>query len=101
MKKLIASLAVAGAMASGIALAAPANAGVQGGHAGDHYWIKVWGEDAKYPEGVCSRVIHDGGWEPCDRVGAAAHWQYISHPDAHGYWAEWYPKSGQTRAGTW
>lgn len=109
MKKIFASLMMAMAVASGIALAAPANA-TDGGHsyAGEeHYWLKVPQRDSgKDPATRFSKFQSDCASKyviapACDIMASMLVAQKQGAPGANGYWAEWYPKSGIKRSGTW
>jgi hypothetical protein len=109
MRKLITSAAVAAALASGIALAAPANA-TDGGHSytgEEHYWLKVPQRDSgsnpatrfsSYQSQCAGKYIIAPA---CDIMASMLVAQKQGAPGANGYWAEWYPKSGIKRSGTW
>ena len=117
MRKLITGAAVAAALASGIALAAPANA-AQGGFTTDsdkmsHSWVKV-GRAELDKSGAQAACLSTGiGYFGCDGLANELNRQRSANPRASGYWAERYweivgqPQAqniGRTikfRSGTW
>jgi len=110
MEKLGVGIAAAAIIAgASLAGATPANA-TDGGHsfAGEeHYWLKVpQGDSGSNPatrfssyQSQCARkyIIAPA----CDIMASMLVAQKQGAPGANGYWAEWYPKSGIKRSGTW
>lgn len=109
MTKILITAALA--VASGLVLAAPAQA-AQGGNDqnGDpHVWIKMGAKEFQ-PNGsvvgadrACTNIFGNGysGFRPCDHLVPDLVNQRLSNRNANGYWAEYYYKSGRDNAGTW
>ena len=105
VKKMIMALAM-GALAVGIAPAAPANAAQgandrSGAPANAHSWIKVSRNEPV--DRSCTNIFGNGwaGYRPCDHLVPLIWNQKLGNPNANGYWAEWYFNTGATRAGVW
>lgn len=112
MRTLIASTLAAGALASGLALAAPANA-AQGGNdtsgapANAHSWMKVSRDElrGKTVDTACNEIYAlrgvPGG---CSNLIVRIVGEKQRNPNANGYWAENYYNNkpyATARSGTW
>jgi hypothetical protein len=108
IKKIAATLGVA-AVSIGVVTAAPANA-AQGGITNDlglpgHAWFKISHEElmGKFNLNTQRACMSTGlsTWN-CTPLGDAVGREFQAHPEAAGYWAEfYYPGPGGVQSGTW
>lgn len=112
MKYQKAALAAMTSVAAAVSLwLAPQAQAAQGGddRSGDpHTWIKVSAGELRPGSVVgfdkaCTNIFGYGypNYRPCDQMIPLLVNQRFSNMKAAGYWAEWYYKSGRTRAGIW
>ncbi len=82
----------------------------QGGRDGDHFWMKIskteFRQNGSQADKPCVRALPAtmAPGPSRDACRALAFWVERAaawNPCANGYWSEWYPKSGKTRAGAW
>ena len=107
MRKLITGALAASALASGIALAAPANAQADGGWDRDHAWLKIPASDLQRMnvDQWCNTAVripaNTPGSGACNHLVVSIVGYKLTHKNVGGYWAEWYPSTGQNRVGAW
>lgn len=111
MKTTLTALAAGALTATAIGVAAPANA-AQGGwdrSGNPHAWIKIgrpeMNQAGNYPQRNCWSALaaNEGSqnrFTACDSLVSGLMAEQRAHPNANGYWAEWY-YNGQTRSGVW
>jgi hypothetical protein len=107
MKKT-ATLIGAAVAALAIATAAPASA-AQGGHDGDHWWLKIanaeFRQNGNWAYHPCVNAL-EATSDPRSSADACNHLAFFTgsefdrNPHANGYWAEYY-SNGAHRSGTW
>jgi hypothetical protein len=111
MSRHVVKALMAGIVGVGVAvsLAAPANA-AQGGWDRDHAWIKVGYKEAVRPNNTGGHnFVYNGGCpgiadgNQCNKLSQGISREFLASPNrvVGGYWAEYYPKTGNLRSGIW
>ncbi|MDT5010937.1 MAG: hypothetical protein QOH57_2554 [Mycobacterium sp.] len=111
MTKIATTLGVA-AVSIAVVTASPANA-AQGGfdsNGNPHAWIKVGYGEAVRPNNTGGHsFVYNGGCpgvadrNQCSKLSQGISREFLASPNrvVGGYWAEYYPKTGALRSGTW